>query len=183
MRIIAGIYKGKRIYSVEGYTARPTTNYMKEMLFSTILSLNPKMTNILDLYAGSGSFGFEALSRGAGYATFVEMSQKAISTIFANIELLGCHDKCKVIKKKVEVFLSCPSDEKYDIIFADPPYNKDLANKTIQMIFEKDLLSDGGILIIEHSKNEKIDSEYAEYIFKEKMSGQTVFTFFYINVP
>ena len=176
MRIISGIYKGKKIYSVEGYTARPTTDFMKEMLFSTLASLNPNMKNVLDLYAGSGSFGFEILSRGAGSISFVEMSQKAVSTIFANIELLGCHDKCKVLKKKVEVFLNSPPSEKYDIIFADPPYNKGLVNKTIQMIFEKDLLADEGILVIEHSKNESIDSEYAEYIFKEKGSGQTVFT-------
>ena len=179
MRIISGIYKGKNIYSVAGFTARPTTDFLKEMLFSTLFSLNPNMKNILDLYAGSGSLGFEAISRGSKYVTFVEMSQKAISTIFANIELLGCHTKCKVLIKKVEVFLTNPPDEKYDLIFADPPYNKDLVNKAIQKIFENDLLSDDGILIVEHSKNEIIDNDYEKYIFKEKQSGGTVFTFLY----
>ena len=185
MRIIAGIYKGNRINSVEGYTARPTSDFVREMVFSTLYSINPSFDKVLDLYAGSGAVGLEALSRGAGEVTFVDAAKKSISTIISNINLLKCENKCKVVLKKVDTFLRNEaillSNEiqipKYTLIFADPPYNKNLVNLTVKSIFENNFLAEDGILIIEHSKDEPIKDEFQKYIFKEKKTATIIISF------
>ena len=187
MRIIAGIFKGKKIYSVEGFTARPTTDFIREMMFSTLMSIEPKMNKVLDLFAGSGSLGFEALSRGVENVTFVEASKKSVSTIISNIDLLKSSDKCKVIMKKVDSFLKSISEEKFNIIFADPPYDKGLVNITLSIIKEKEILCEDGIIVFEHSKNEPLSEEYKKFVFKEKSSGPTIISFinfrsFYVNL-
>jgi 16S rRNA (guanine(966)-N(2))-methyltransferase RsmD len=175
MRIISGIYKGKKIYSVEGMTSRPTTDFVREMIFSTLYSLDADYSNTLDLYAGSGALGFEALSRGAESVTFVEASNKAVSTIIANIELLKCKDRCHVVKRKVEFFFEMGGA--YTLILADPPYNKGLVNATLEMIIESGILAEEGIIVFEHSKEEVIATEYKGYLIKEKQSGPTVVSF------
>ena len=199
MRIISGIYSGMKINGVEGYTARPTSDFVREMLFSTLYSLDIKADNVLDLYAGSGALGFEALSRGASEITFVDGSKKSISTIISNSIILKCQDKCKIVLKKVENYLGVRSSEfgvrnselpppcslrsgggrggQFDLIFADPPYNKGLVNETIRMIFEKEILAKDGIIIIEHSKTEPIEDELKEFVFKEKKTATIVVSF------
>ena len=177
MRIIAGMFKGKKIHSVEGNTARPTTDFVREMIFSTLYSLNTKNTNVLDLYAGSGSLGIEALSRGAENIVFVEGARKAVSAILANLKALNCADKCKVIMKKVDTFLKNCDEMSFDIIFCDPPYNKGLVNSTIDSIAQKDILNDDGILIVEHSKDEPIHETQTIHKIKEKHTSNTTITF------
>ena len=177
MRIIAGKFKGKKIYTIPGNTTRPTSDFIREMLFSTLFSLQPSFENTLDLFAGSGSLGFESLSRGAFQTTFVEMSQKAIDVLFENIKILNCEAECKIIKKRVEVFLSKTPEQKFDLIFLDPPYDKDIVNNTLSLIYQNNFLNDNGIIITEHSKDEHISLMYTDFIIKEKTSGLTSITF------
>jgi 16S rRNA (guanine(966)-N(2))-methyltransferase RsmD len=185
MRIISGIHKGKKIYSVEGMTSRPTTDFIREMIFSTLYSLDADYSNTLDLFAGSGAMGFEALSRGAEQVTFVEGSNKAVSTIIANIELLQCKDKCRVVRKKVESFLCSHLEacevrgerQNFTLVFADPPYNKGLVNSTLKMIIESSVLAQDGLIVFEHSKDEPISFDFRKYLIKEKQSGPTVVSF------
>ena len=176
MRIIAGIYKGFRINSVEGYTARPTSDFVREMMFSTLYSLIPNYDTVLDLYAGSGALGFEALSRGAREITFVEASKNSIATIISNINKLNCKEKCRIIKKNVTT-TPLNLNQKFNLIFADPPYNKNLVNRTITIIKENDLLSEEGVLIVEHSKNEPIMEDFAKYVFKVKTTATITVSF------
>jgi 16S rRNA (guanine966-N2)-methyltransferase len=150
MRIITGKFKKAHLFSVPGKTSRPTTDYTKEVIFSILHDCNDK--TVLDLYAGSGSLGLEAISRGASSAVFV--------------------DSCLIRKKKVSVYLN-NSPEKYDLIFLDPPYKKKLVDKTLEAIFENDLLNPDGKVIVEHSRDEKLDEKWASRIEKQKISGTT----------
>ena len=176
MRIIAGVHKGIPLTSAEGMSTRPTTDYIREMIFSTLYSMRPPKKKVLDLFAGSGALGLEALSRGASSATFVETENEPISKIHKNIEKLNEQKRCTVIPKKADFFLKNCKD-KFDLIFADPPYERSYVNVTLYQIYENELLSEKGIIIIEHSINEPIDPIYKENIIKEKINGKSVVTF------
>jgi 16S rRNA (guanine(966)-N(2))-methyltransferase RsmD len=173
MRIITGKYKKATLYSVPGNTARSTTDYVKELVFSILEDMEDM--KVLDLFAGSGNLGLEALSRGARFVDFVEFSQKSIVTIFKNIEKLHCGDLCHVHRKKVSTFLK-KSPGQYDYIFLDPPYEKNLINETIQMILENNFLQKNGMIVVEHATSELIDLRWKELIVTEKKSGNTRIT-------
>lgn len=98
MRIISGKYKKRKLFTVEGRSTRPTTDYNREVLFSTYQEYEGKA--VLDLFAGTGSFGLEALSRGATWVDFVEFASPAIATLIANIQHLGCGEDCHIYRKK-----------------------------------------------------------------------------------
>ncbi len=173
MRIITGKFKKANLFSVPGKTARPTTDYIKEVIFSVISSCSGK--SILDLYAGSGSLGFEAMSRNAEFVDFVDFSDKSIKTMKRNIEKLKCTSECKIHRKKVSPFLnSC--EKKFDLIFMDPPYNKDLVNITIEKIIENELLTKNGHIVIEHSPREKLLEKWDVMTTYNKNYGSSVIT-------
>ena len=176
MRIISGIYKGRQISPVEGLTARPTTDFIREVTFSTLYSLNHDLHQVLDLYAGSGLFGFEALSRGASQVTFVDASKKAVSTMINNAKMLNCLDRCQIVNKKVDVFLPKVGIGPYDIIFLDPPYDKGLVNITLDLIFTHHLLTAEGLIVVEHARKEEMDPRYRNLVVKNKVHGHTVIT-------
>jgi 16S rRNA (guanine966-N2)-methyltransferase len=170
LRIIAGKYKRRTLHSVPGITARPTTDYLKETIFNIIPDCEGAA--FLDLYAGSGSIGLEAISRGAARAVLVEFAHKSIATIISNIDTLGCRNQCQLLRKKVLPFLR-KCEEKFDIIFLDPPYDKKLVNVTIAEIIQKDLLQEGGCIVVEHSIREEIAPEWTEYILQIKKTRQS----------
>jgi len=161
MRIIAGKHKKAKLYSVEGKTTRPTSDFMKEVVFNVLYDCKQK--KVLDLFAGSGALGLEAISRGADPAVFVEFSDRAIKTMKKNIEKLNCKKNTRIYKKRVNSFLNW-NEQKFDIIFMDPPYDKKLVNKTIKKILERNILNSNGKIVVEHSIREKIDPALAQYI-------------------
>ncbi len=170
MRIITGKFKKANLFAVPGKTARPTTDYIKEVIYSVISSCSGK--SVLDLYAGSGSLGFEALSRNAEFVDFVDFSDKSIKTMKRNIEKLKCTLQCKIHRKKVSAFLnSC--EKKFDLIFLDPPYNKDLVNKTIEKIIENELLTKNGHVVIEHSPRENLLEKWEVITIYHKNYGSS----------
>ncbi|MDA3814424.1 MAG: 16S rRNA (guanine(966)-N(2))-methyltransferase RsmD [Candidatus Cloacimonetes bacterium] len=180
MRIITGKFKKANLFAVPGKTARPTTDYIKEVIFSVISSCSGK--NILDLYAGSGSLGFEALSRNAVFVDFVDFSDKSIKTMKRNIEKLKCTSECKIHRKKVSAFInSC--EKKFDVIFMDPPYNKDLVNPTIEKIIINELLTENGCIVIEHSPREELQEEWKDVTVYNKNYGSSVVTVLAKNKP
>ena len=173
MRIITGKYKGRKLFMVEGRSTRPTTAFNREVIFSSYQDFEGK--KILDLFAGTGSFGLEALSRGAIWADFVEFASPAINTLIANIKHLGCEEDCHIYRKKVESFLKdCPNT--YDVIFLDPPYDKNLINPCITAIIEQNLLNPEGIIILEHSRKELPNPAFEELILKQKIGKTACFT-------
>ncbi|OQX70656.1 MAG: 16S rRNA (guanine(966)-N(2))-methyltransferase RsmD [Candidatus Cloacimonas sp. 4484_275] len=173
MRIIAGKYKKSNLFTVPGFTSRPTTDFLREVIFSVVFDWEDK--TVLDLFAGSGSLGFEAISRGANSVDFVDASEKAIKTILKNKHKLGC-ENCRIHKKRVNSFLR-KCETKFDMIFLDPPYEKNLVNDTLNIIFENRLLRTGGIIIAEHSVYEKIDEKFREKIQNEKTTKHSAVTF------
>jgi 16S rRNA (guanine966-N2)-methyltransferase len=173
MRIIAGKYKKTNLFGANGSFCRPTTDYFKEVIFSVLFDCSDQ--NVLDLYAGSGALAFEALSRGANYAVMVDSSDKAIRAMKKNIEKLGCTADCRLHKKNVFSFLKT-DEQTYDLIFLDPPYNKNLVNKTLHLIMENKMLRSNSKIIVEHSKSEKIEPEFADLIDYQKDGGETMIT-------
>ncbi|HNW99959.1 MAG TPA: 16S rRNA (guanine(966)-N(2))-methyltransferase RsmD [Candidatus Cloacimonadota bacterium] len=173
MRIIAGKFKKRSLYSVPGVTTRPTTDFMREVIFSVVQDFTGQ--RILDLFAGTGALAFEALSRGAEYADLVEMAQPAISTIVRNMEYLRCGDSIHIHRQKVATFLS-KTDLKFDSVFMDPPYDKKLVNQALELVFANQIILPGGHVIVEHSAQEKIHPEFHDYIIYEKKSKLSMVT-------
>ena len=173
MRIITGKYKGRKLFTVDGRTTRPTTAFNREVIFSIQQDYTDK--RVLDLYAGTGSFGLEALSRGAEWVDFVEFAPAAIGTLLKNISLLGCGELCHVWRKRVEVFLK-DTESDWDLIFLDPPYNKNLINSTLELIWERNLLRADGLVVVEHSPREIILPPYAERAIKTRAGKTSTFT-------
>ncbi|MCF7859290.1 MAG: 16S rRNA (guanine(966)-N(2))-methyltransferase RsmD [Candidatus Cloacimonetes bacterium] len=173
MRIITGKFKKANIFTVPGNTARPTTDYIKEVIFSVISSCANQ--TVLDLYAGSGSLGFEAISRDAAFVDFIDFSDKSIKILKRNIEKLKCTTACRIHRKKVNAYLnSC--EKTFDLIFMDPPYNKNLVNITVEKIFDNSVLSNSGRLVIEHSPREELSTKWRKMITFQKNYGDSVVT-------
>ena len=150
MRIISGVSRGSRLVTLEGTETRPTLDRVKEPLFS-IIQMHIKDARVLDLFAGSGALGLEALSRGAKMAVFSDISDKAINVIKQNIEKTKLGEKTVVIKNSYEEVLEQMKNEKkeFDIIFLDPPYKSGLLDDAIRKILEYKLLVKEGIVVVE----------------------------------
>ena len=146
MRIISGKYKGKKLngFTIEG--TRPTMDRVKESLFAMIQNyLNESI--VLDLFAGSGALGLEAISNGAKTCYLIDNNQKAIETIKENS--INIKEDLKIIHTDYKKFLK-ETSEKFDIIFLDPPYQNNQLNKALRIIEERDLLNNNGIVVCEY---------------------------------
>lgn len=161
MRIIAGKFKGRIIKFPNSKLVRPTTDKMKESLFNYLThSIDFEKIRVCDIYAGSGSLGLEALSRGAAEVHFVEKDFHISKMLQENISSLCANDNCKIFKMDAVRFSKMPGHEKYDLILADPPFFKDDIHIVVKNILEKKFLKDDGILLVERSiQTQKKDQE------------------------
>lgn len=152
MRIIAGEKRGCAIAAPKGRDTRPTLDRIKESLFG-IIQFSIANSRVLDLFAGSGNLGLEALSRGAQYAAFCDASRESIRVIRANIEKLGYESGSEVFACDCMAALNAlaAAGKKFDIVFLDPPYASSLAEKAIVRIVELGLLAQDGITVVEHA--------------------------------
>ena len=167
VRICSGLYKSRKI-ACPG-DIRPTSDRVKEALFSALL-VDFKGLNVLDAFAGSGSLGIEALSRGAKSATFVDSSAASINFIKKNVNLIGIQEQCIIIKSDIMAYIK-KCEQSFDFIFMDPPYNKGLASQFAPELYF--LIKPGGVMVIEHSKRELVNI----CSYKEKHYGDTMLTF------
>ena len=165
MRVISGIYKGKNLQGFDIDGTRPTMDRVKESLMAMIQSYIPDSV-CLDLFAGSGSLGIEAISNGALECTFCDNNDIAIKTIKENTKMIK--ENIYINKTDYEYFLN-NTNKKFDIIFLDPPYKLNLINKCLEIISKNNLLTDNGIIVLEY-ENENINPLNYE-IFKEKKYG------------
>lgn len=151
MRVIAGSAKGRRLVAPKGGGTRPFTDRAKEALFS---SLGDRVhgATVLDLYAGSGSLGIEALSRGARAVTFVERSPQAIRAIEAN--LAACGFDARVVSADVDAFL-CAASDHFDLVFVDPPYRLSLALVNEVLAATAGCLAEGGTMVVHRRAGEE----------------------------
>jgi len=180
MRIITGSAKGVRLKTPHGMETRPTSDRVKESLFN-ILGNRVIDAMVLDLFAGTGNLGLEALSRGAANAVFVDHSFNSISLIKDNAALTKLADRVESYKSDVFTALNkiCQAGRQFNLIFCDPPYNKGLVGKILQVVDNAEILMFNGILMIEHSKHEQLLSDWQqlEMIRTEKYGG-TLISFF-----
>ncbi|MCB1111665.1 MAG: 16S rRNA (guanine(966)-N(2))-methyltransferase RsmD [Chlamydiales bacterium] len=151
MRIISGKFKNRKLDSPKTMDVRPTSGRLREALFN-ITQHYIEGADFLDLFAGSGAVGFEALSRGAGSVCFVDSSRSSVRSIEKNISMLGVDDDAYVVDCDVLEFLPTHRGA-YDIIYVDPPYQKGYSEKILAMIDGSQLLKPDGVLFIEDSKD------------------------------
>ena len=151
MRIIAGALGGRRLRAPAGDSTRPTSDRVREALFS-ILGPPPEGAQVLDLCAGAGALGLEALSRGAAGAVFVDQDRKAIDALRANIDTLGLQDRSQVHRGDARSVLR-RLNGKFHWIFADPPYRSGLAGPLLaELGADGRLLADGAVVVVEHDR-------------------------------
>lgn len=176
MRIISGEKKGTRLFSLKKRKIRPTSDKVKGAIFNVLVSVEDK--KILDLFAGSGALGIEALSRGAEQVVFVDSSFNSLDLVRKNLEKLEFRDKSRLIKKNVLRFLKSESEGRFDLILVDPPYGKGLCQKVLEILSEKEFLNAKGVLVIEHHKKEKIEKVGNFILLQERKYGDTLVSFF-----
>ncbi len=157
MRVIAGQYKGRKLESPENYDIRPTTDKAKEALFSILYNDIPG-ARVLDLFAGTGGLGIEALSRGAAECVFVDHSRQAVSLIRRNLDHCGVTEPVRVAGGDYRRVLAGLSGS-FDIILMDPPYNQGLLEEAFRLIREHDLLAEDGVIVCEHRKEEDLPDD------------------------
>ena len=172
MRVITGTARGRRLQEPSNMDIRPTTDQVKEALFN-IVQFDVEGRRVLDLFAGTGQLGIEALSRGAKSVTFVDESAEAVKIVKANLE--HCKLQGEVVRSDSISYLKRCG--KFDLIFIDPPYAADLMEKALESIIKFDILADGGIIICE-TNAEKSVSPLAEpyFISKEYKYGKVKLT-------
>jgi 16S rRNA (guanine966-N2)-methyltransferase len=180
MRIISGQYKGRRIFPPKGLPVRPTTDMSKEALFNVLNNhFNFETLKILDLFAGTGNISYEFASRGSAPITAVDADFGCVKFI----KQVAAEYDFDIAATKSDVFTFLErSKATYDIIFADPPYGLDqkIFEKVALTVFEKNVLHEDGMLIIEHSKYTKLD-HLIHFSFKKSYGG-SIFSFFKIEI-
>jgi len=158
MRVTAGTLRGRRLSAGRGRRIRPTSGLVREAIFN-LLQDKIRGAEVLDLFAGAGALGIEALSRGARLAVFVDSSKTAMQTIERNLERLGLSGSGRVFccdARKAMRTLS-QNGERFRVVFMDPPYGKGLAQESLQAIAQESILSPGAIVVVEHGRREQIE--------------------------
>ena len=179
-RIIAGTAGGIRIQTLEGRNTRPTADRAKEALFSMLGDLLTDQA-ILDLFAGSGSLGLEAVSRGAASVVFVDQNSRCTEIIKKNAIMCRFQEKARIIRADSAKAVKVLSEEgrKFGGIFLDPPYDRKLVSSSIENIVTGDIIENEGILIVEHSSTELPEAEDSGFeLLKTRNYGAVNFSIF-----
>ena len=172
MRVITGTARGTKLLTPEGLHTRPTSDRVKEAVFSAI-QFEIAGARVLDLFAGTGQLGIEALSRGASYAVFTDNDEKAVRLIKENLNRAKFNDCATVIRSDYLSYLRSTRD-KFDLIFLDPPYKENFLEIAIRTISEIDILRNRGIIICEKTAERIIDGDFADLVrMKEYRYGST----------
>lgn len=183
MRVIAGSAKGRILRSVPDCGTRPITARVKQALFDILAPFLPE-AGVLDLFAGSGSVGVEALSRGAAHATFVERERRAIRTIRENLRITGLADRAVVVEQDVFRFLARPSGGTFDIIYIAPPQYKGLWSRTLEALDQRSYMCEGGLAIAQIFPKEYAPLELTRLaLVDQRRYGSTLLCFYQSTTP
>lgn len=175
MRVIAGKVKGRKLHMVKNDRTRPTADRVKESLFN-ILGDSVMGARVLDIFAGVGSLGIEALSRGAKTAVFIDNDSRCTAVITRNLTELGLAEYGTVIKadfRKALKRLTGP----FDLVFADPPYDTNYLKSTAELLCRNRLLAPAGLFVAEHRRDAEIELRELK-LLRRKDYGQTTLSFF-----
>ena len=159
MRVITGLARGKKLITLEGTDVRPTSDMVKEAIFS-IVQFELAGANVLDLFAGSGQLGIEALSRGASLAVFVDSSTDSVKVVRENLKNTGLAQNSRVVAMDSFAYLGGCKD-KFDIVFIDPPYSKDIIPQILPKVVEK--VNENGIIVCEHDKKDLLPEQAGDF--------------------
>ena len=178
MRIVTGSAKGKKLLSLEGDATRPTSERIKEAIFSSI-QFDVENRRVLDLFAGSGQMGLEALSRGAEKATFIDLSREAMEIVKQNSKNTGFFDKSHFLVSDWRNYIRKASGrEQFDLVFVDPPYSMKCCTDAAAYLAKSELIIPGAIVVLESGEEEidLLDSRLAGYrVVKSTHYGKKTF--------
>jgi 16S rRNA (guanine966-N2)-methyltransferase len=180
LRIISGDLKGRKLQSVRGMATRPTSDRVREALFN-ILGAKPHGAQVLDLFAGTGALGIEALSRGASSAVFIDHSAHALSVVRKNLEHCNISASSHVIQWDIAGNLNCLKrlDHPFDLVFLDPPYHKQLVPIALTHLLTRQCLSERSMVVAEHEPGCSMEMAAAGWVLEqERRYGQTMLSFF-----
>lgn len=179
MRIISGTSRGRRLVAPKNQSLRPTSDRVKESIFN-ILGEGVKGKMVLDLFAGTGNLGIEALSRGAKRTLFVEKGRQALRIIQRNLLQCGVERRSEIIPKDVNRAIGILRErgESFDVIFMDPPYQKGLIQKTLTKLSSYRIFHEDSILVIEHDRREPLPETVEGWdLIRQRKIGDTLISF------
>ncbi|MBI4725943.1 16S rRNA (guanine(966)-N(2))-methyltransferase RsmD [candidate division TA06 bacterium] len=180
LKIIAGEYRGRILKTPAGKQVRPSSGLLRGVIFN-VLGDMVAGKKVLDIYAGSGVLGIEALSRGAAEVTLVEADHKTSDLISQNMEMLKIQKRAKVIRHDALDFISS-SGGQFDIVLADPPYQANISLQILDLAWKHGLLAPDGILVLQHHRAESIVSEAQGLVlWKCKKHGKSSVEFYTVN--
>ena len=186
MRIISGRHRGRKLHEPQGQGIRPTSDRARESLFNILMhaSFCPPLhgAKVMDVFAGTGAVGFEALSRGAAHVTFVEKSQKSLDLLRRNISLLKAKDETVILATSAHTLPK--ATQPMDLVFMDPPYQRDLAVPALLSLINQGWLKAGTVLVLETAADESPDIPSTLKLETIRKSGETAMHFMtYVPAP
>jgi 16S rRNA (guanine966-N2)-methyltransferase len=177
MRIVAGKFRAKRIEAPKGLATRPTSDKVRQALFNVLEHGVPQFdfagARVLDLFAGSGALGLEAMSRGARFCLFVEESAQARASIRRNVEALSLTGASKIWRRDATRLGEAGTMQPFDLIFLDPPYGKGLATKALQSAAAGGWIGDGAIAVLEERADAEVELPEAFQELDARLYGET----------
>jgi 16S rRNA (guanine(966)-N(2))-methyltransferase RsmD len=180
MKIGSGIFRGRTIESPKGKSTRPTSGRLKKALFDILAPRLPG-ARVLDLFAGGGALGLEALSRGASRVTFVERGRSAVQVIESNLDKLGAADQAEILQYEARSALKLLGErtERFQLILLDPPYRVDIHDSVLGQIDRLSLLDIQGMVIVEHHHKRALADDYGSLKkVRQVRAGESCLTFF-----
>ncbi len=184
LRIIAGNFRGRRLRAPRGLRIRPTSDRLRESIFN-IIGPDIQDQKIIDLFAGTGAMGIEALSRGAEYGVFIDKNPLALTCVRTNITPLVAERRWRIIRWDAGRSLRCLSalEMRFGYAFIDPPYGKGLAERALKNLIAADVMQPGGLIVLEHHQREEVkplDKDMT--LWDQRRYGKTLVTFLRIMV-
>lgn len=180
MRVTGGSLKGRKLAPLRGMSIRPTSDYLREAIFN-ILAEVVEDAVVLDLFAGTGSLGIEALSRGAERAVFVDKASQAIKALSRNVETCALQERTRILKRDIlrgPGFLKSIR-ETFDLVFVDPPYDKGFAEPTLKLLGRSSKILTEAFIVVEHSSREILPEKIARlFLHDERRHGKTLVSFY-----
>lgn len=180
MRVISGELKGRRLLPVPGQSTRPTTDKVKESVFNII---GPYFDGgvVLDLFAGTGGLGIEALSRGMDRAVFIDQDPKALQVVRKNVEMCRLQDRVEIYRNDARRAISLFTRNRtvFDVVFMDPPYHLDLIPQLATALIQHDLLAESAVIIAEHSANRELPEQIETFVRSKLVTYGDIAVSFY----
>lgn len=185
MRIVGGIHKGRALHAPQNRAIRPTSDRVREAMFNMLAHAGGGFqfsgARVLDLFAGTGALGLEALSRGAQFALFIEENTAARGLIRTNAETLGATGICKIWRRNAAHLSPRQAIAGFDLVFADPPYNKGLADSALTALVAGNWLNEAALVVVEEAKSAILAPPPQLTLITSKLYGDTGVHFFRFN--